>query len=437
MYIYSAAKSAKGCVVQAIFVLRQVFGRLVRLERDTRGSILPILAIGSSLFIAVVGLSIDLARGQLARSDLQRAVDSAALGMGAKMAREKLSPDDSDLKALVTETVSANLDNLWGSVVPSVSIAGGDTTPEITVTATADLPTSFIGIVGQKDMTIGVSTKIALAGGSGEFAFVVDTSTSIGGDLWRLKSMMTKFVDIVYGGNATLADTFVSITTFSHRVNIGSARVDWLDTTPSAEWAGCVHERSGPPLKSLDRLPTKFGFPPWQPHIEWDPDLPANHRCTPTPILPLTNVRDDIFEHIDSIGIKLGTCTDMGLAWGLRTLLPSWRGVWGDPYLPADYEDQDKVIILISDGQSNWDCYTQHKNNAEMDAFFLEMCTEVKNRGVEIVTVAVDTGSDHRELLRQCASEDYYYYGVVDWADLPIVGPSIAGALGNVVRRIE
>ena len=62
--------------------------------RDVYGSTMPFFAIGSSVLLGAAGLAVDLGRGELARADLQRAVDAAALATVASVVRSGDYLDD-------------------------------------------------------------------------------------------------------------------------------------------------------------------------------------------------------------------------------------------------------------------------------------------------------------------------------------------------------
>ena len=51
-----------------------------------------------------------------------------------------------------------------------------------------------------------------------------------------------------------------------------------------------------------------------------------------------------------------GTAGNLGLAWGWRTLSPSWRGLWGDADLPLDYDTDfmEKVVVILTDGNNEF-----------------------------------------------------------------------------------
>jgi hypothetical protein len=83
--------------------------------------------------------------------------------------------------------------------------------------------------------------------------------------------------------------------------------------------------------------------------------------CSPSPILPLTASRATINAAVSAITVPAksgGTVIPPGLHAGWLTLAPTWRGYWpgADASLPLDYNTRNmrKVLILLSDGESNW-----------------------------------------------------------------------------------
>lgn len=408
---------------------------LACLGTDRRGSSVPFFAIGGTVLVAFSGMAVDLGRGELARADLQRAVDAAALATAAEMIGTGQAYDeDTELQdgtvGLMRSVVMANLDQGWGTAEVDVSYQMLSEPPGVKVKAVAHLPTTLIRVLGPE--TLPIAAEAAATGGLPpmEIALVIDTSTSVGDDLPTLKEAARGFVETLFGSYETLEETYVSVTPFSQRVQVG--REDWLSSAAPSGWEGCTDERSGDPLSYLDRVPSLAAFPPFEPSSEdWG-------ECAHTPILPLQNEKSTLLTYIDDMAIEPGTCADIGFAWGVRTVSPEWRGLWGDPDTPLGMDKRGKAVVLMTDGRSDDDCTRDYSSRSQTADLLLSYCSEMKGRGYVVVTVAIDTPEDYQDILRSCASTDAYFYEIVNWADLPIVSRGIASDVGGgKVRRIS
>jgi len=223
-------------------------------------------------------------------------------------------------------------------------------------------------------------------------------------------------------------------------------RADWLAGPPSPEWTGCMNERPGDPLSYLDRVPSMAGFGAWEPHEDyWYDDFyyesgeqDPGFQCPPRAPLPLTNEKTRLLDYLDGIELEYGTCADIGLAWGVRTLSPDWKGLWGDPDTPSTLEQRGKAIVLMTDGQSAGGCTERHSGSTRTTEILLSYCSALKAEGWLLVTVAIDTPASVQDMLRACASPGAYFYEVVDWSRLPEIASGIAADVGGgKVRRIQ
>jgi len=130
--------------------------------RDVYGSTMPFFAIGSSVLLGAAGLAVDLGRGELARADLQRAVDAAALATVASVVRsgdylDDGSALDADTVALMKSIVRANLDRGWGDIEVAISHQVLPEDSGLRVHATASLPTTLMRVLSDP------STRIRIA----------------------------------------------------------------------------------------------------------------------------------------------------------------------------------------------------------------------------------------------------------------------------------
>lgn len=88
-----------------------------------------------------------------------------------------------------------------------------------------------------------------------------------------------------------------------------------------------------------------------------------NLGCPPA-ITPLTAHYTEIMDAIDNMDAwhRGGTWSNVGMAWGWRTISPRWRSYWNlNQYLdthqlPLDYDHPgiEKVVVILTDGTNQW-----------------------------------------------------------------------------------
>ena len=156
----------------------------------------------------------------------------------------------------------------------------------------------------------------------------------------------------------------------------------------------------------------------------YDPDRvtwsrhPPQWGCKDTDptILPLSTDRTAIIGAIDGLSpVGKRTYSALGILWGQRMLLSTWRSVWGGTVHPVDPASAAgkgvrKVIVLLTDGHDsicgddNFDCTDSPIGISRSDA-----CTQAKNAGIEIFVVAAmhpdKVSTDFGKSLTECSSE--------------------------------
>ncbi|MQA64928.1 MAG: hypothetical protein GEU76_03360 [Alphaproteobacteria bacterium] len=187
-----------------------------------------------------------------------------------------------------------------------------------------------------------------------------------------------------------------------------------------------------------------------------------------TPIVPLTQSKTTIQNAIDAMDSWRfgGTAIKLGMAWGWRAISPRWRGLWGDPNLPLDYNTplMDKAIILLTDGVqvfydrknfpgSDPGDYTSHGRRSwgrlhnsggtplttnsgaesELNARLGTLCTSIKATGVTIYTIMLqENDSTLENLFRNCATKPEYYFASPTASELVGIFQTIANDLATL-----
>ncbi len=177
--------------------MRSVFSLMNRFRKDERGNLLVIFAFASVPLIAAIGVAIDYTEAQRVKAKLQSAADAAAVASISQNSAGWLAASTmtSDGPVTVAQTDATNIFNgnvstftpLFKSLTmtPTVTKAGANLTS--TVTFQADVPVTFMGVVG----AIGATplTKMTVTGSSVvsatlplylDFYLALDVSGSMG-----------------------------------------------------------------------------------------------------------------------------------------------------------------------------------------------------------------------------------------------------------------
>ena len=170
-------------------------------------------------------------------------------------------------------------------------------------------------------------------------------------------------------------------------------------------------------------------------------------------MLPLSTDRSAIIGAIDSLSaVGNSTHSGLGVLWGQRMLLSSWRTVWGGTIHPVDPASANgkgvrKVIVLLTDGEDTF-CGSGNVTCADSRVGIsrTEACAEAKKAGTEIFVVAAmhpdRVSTDLGTSLTECSSESddsdetYAFLNNATPESLQAAFESIANQL-RVVRRVH
>ena len=208
------------------------------------------------------------------------------------------------------------------------------------------------------------------------------------------------------------------------------------------------------------------------------PSVRGPNRGCPTPIVPLTSNESVIQSNIAAMRHWSGGGTNQaeGLAWGWRVLSPGAPFTEGAPYGP----DVRKVIVLMSDGENTnvgsdpvmssdysayhhlglWTDYAdggllgqliggilrgilppQYRRNITSSSSYVtyvnnreaQLCTNIKNAGIEIYTVIFrETDQTTENLMRNCASSNEHFYRANNAAELAQAFDAIGTGIGSL-----
>jgi Flp pilus assembly protein TadG len=276
----------------------------------------------------------------------------------------------------------------------------------LTVAASAEARRADMG------MELALVLDVTGSMGSNATPSPIGSATTNGTNIDALRLAASDLVNILYGTRASVPNLWVSVVPYTTTVNIAPQRTGWLD--PGSRdltryaprgWTGCVEARATTGNDQTDAPPGTEPFKPffWASTLgkytvknggavpgdnDWAASLTGtngisemyqdirennnagpNTGCPQAPILPLTAAKTSVLNRIMALRstFKGGTMHNVGLQAGWFTISPRWRGLWttgaldagadsSPATLPLNYKTQymQKVVVLMTDGQANW-----------------------------------------------------------------------------------
>lgn len=188
----------------------------------------------------------------------------------------------------------------------------------------------------------------------------------------------------------------------------------------------------------------------------WGP----NRGCDMQPVIRLTDNYDALRTAVNSMAASGNTNVPLGTMWGWHTLSPNAPFGDGRAY---GTERLTKIIIIMTDGENvmsdasnpNRGAYnglgyiyqnrlgitsgTDSQRRTAIDNRFdhpnagvEDMCGNMKDKGIQVYTVAVQVDSSAQTLLRRCATDDDHYFPVSSASGIGTAFDRIAGAIENL-----
>ena len=128
--------------------------RFTRIFHDRSGNVMIIVAFSIIPLIGAVGIATDTTRGYLVKSQLQAAIDSAALA-GGRVFNSSTRDDD------IRQYFSANFpQGYMSSNLTPLQITPDQNSESIRLTASATIPATFMQLLGSKTITVAASAEV-------------------------------------------------------------------------------------------------------------------------------------------------------------------------------------------------------------------------------------------------------------------------------------
>ena len=392
---------------------------LARFLTNARGGVAPLMAVVAVPVMAAVGMAVDYSRVNAARTAFQVSLDATALMLSKDAATETS-------KALQTEATKT-FNSLFSrpevtdvNVTPLYTSAGGS---KLTLNGTAVVHTNFLGVIGIDHVDIKSMSVSSWGNTRLRVALVLDNTGSMASDgkMDALKTASHNLLTQLQQAAVHPEDVYVSIVPFSKDVNFGSSNYaqSWLRWdlweevngscsntsysnrtscqshskvwTPAAHntWNGCVTDRD----QNFDTTNSAAAVGSTQYPTEQYSSCSAS-------LIPLTNDWTALNAKIDTMVPVGNTNQAIGLQVGWQTLTATPFTV---PPVDPDYKYQT-VIILLTDGLNTQDRW--YTSQSSINTRQQKTCNNIKDAGLTVYTVQVNTGGDATStLLQNCASD--------------------------------
>jgi len=378
-------------------MMKNIFARIQKFKQAEKGAILIFLALSLLPLLLIVGLATDTGYGLVQKRKIQMAVDAAAKA-GAKYGNKTLET----VISMAGTMFASNTVNMTGIMGPNISM--DSSTGCVTVSASIDVPTTFMALGGIDSVTYNATATSCLYGASSELALLIDLSSTTGN--WTSK-VLNSMTDLI---NGLPAETLVSVIPFASDISLSPATTNAaalfnnLSNTTNDEsaypafyglsknyaWNATNYESvynylygaTYPTVTSYYPSPgtcTGWGGPSTYlacailypglcsiGHASCSSQYRYYANTLPA-ILPLTSNRTTILNYINSlVPSGINDVFPSLIVWGWRTLDPNWKNFWRVNENPTDtlrsigkyplaYKSYNpKNIVLYTSGTSSY-----------------------------------------------------------------------------------
>jgi Flp pilus assembly protein TadG len=203
--------------------------RLRRFIRERDGNIAMIFGLCAIPVVVGCGIAVDVGRAYLVRLDLESALDSSALAVASST-----SLTTAQLQTRLQSYFDANYPMMSQTTNLQVSMTD-PTQPVINVTATVDVPTTFLQLINVTQIPVAASNQVSKGTNALELALVLDnTGSMMCGDSYpsgcntpshisALKTDAQQIVDTLFADSVDPSKLKISVVPYVTSVNVGGA----------------------------------------------------------------------------------------------------------------------------------------------------------------------------------------------------------------------
>ena len=455
---------------------------LSALTRDEAGGITIFVLILFILLLVVVGMAVDFQRQEMARADLQNALDRGVLAAANRnQVYDEAGPltVDEQARAVIVDYMASRTRPAEGDPRLAAQVMARPGGREVLASAQYPLDTIFLRMMGLETLDVVVQAGAVHALPSLEIVLVLDISGSMGRSstsapgtkLDQLKVAAREFLDIVLTAD-TAGQTLISIVPFSQQVNLPRWMADMYDIDRQHDYASCID------FHSIDFSTTAMPLDPGPPYQQAQHFIEYNGRfacpAAASAVTPFSNDLAALKGAIDRLVTENYTATYLGMKWGAALLDPSSRPIVSamvaDGRLPTafanwprDWNDPSvrKIVVLMSDGRNTrldeiyedvyrrrsveyWNRYAprwgekyaviDNDRGGEGDVLLRRICDQVKlGTNTTVYTIGFELAGEPvaEAALRDCATALTTFY-LVDGIEIATAFRNIADEIVNL-----
>jgi Flp pilus assembly protein TadG len=443
------------------------------------GNVAITFALTTLPIIGTVGFAVDFSHANSVKVAMQAALDSTALMLSkdaATVTNAQLQTEAlSYFSALFTRPEATSI-----AISATYSTTGGS---NVVVNGSANVPTTFLGVIGYNNLAV-TGTSTAKWGTSKlRVALVLDNTGSMADDgkMTALKSATKSLLTQLQSSAGANGDVYVSIIPFADDVNVGKTNytANWIDWSDWEDDNGhdtstqtCTTTQTGKNGKATQKCTTSTTWVPNN-HNTWngcvtdrdqnydqtvtapnpsDVSLPDSAASTlfpadqdgncPLQMMGLNYNWTAMSSLVDQMQPGGSTNQPIGLVWGWQSLVGG--GPLSAPAMDSNYK-YTQAIILMSDGLNTQDRWYGNgsSTSTSVDKRMYDAsnngagtCANIKNSGIILYTIQVNTGGDPTStLLQNCAggpdkfSDPSKFYMVTNSSGLGTVFNTIGTSL--------
>src|SRR4051812_9384489 len=424
--------------------------RIASFGRSESGNVAVIFAIAAVPLISFVGAAIDYTRANAARSSMQAALDSTALMLGKDLTDGTITTSQISAKATAYFTALYNNKDAKNVTLTATYTAAAGNGSTILLSGTGSVTTDFMRVAGFPNLAFGTNSTSAWGNVRMRVAMALDNTGSMASDgkIGALRTAASSLVDQLSALAKNPGDVYISVIPFAKEVNYGSSNWNqsWIDwslwdansltntwgtcsntnrtsrsscqtngstwTPDRTRWTGCFTDRSHP-YDQQNTAPTAGNAPTLFPADEYYENNEFYCQTGNNPplqkLMPLSYDWAAIKATINAMQPTGGTNQPIGIAW-------AWQSLQQTLPFNAPAEDPNytykKALIVLSDGLNTEDRWPANGNGqtqygGAIDTIQQTLCTNVKNSGVIVYAIQLNTGSPGdptSTALQNCAS---------------------------------
>ncbi len=391
---------------------------LHRFRRDERGNVAMIFGLSLLPILFVTGAAIDYSRGASERERLIQALDATGLAL----AHDAKTMPDAAFNAKANQVFSAMYRSNIIGAAPTVTTSRAN--ERLTVSVAANVPTAMMHLAGFPNMPIHAAASVNYATKKLEIALVLDNTGSMAGQgkMAALKVAATNFVNQLAATSPAAGDIRVSMIPFATQVRVSPTQAGqpWLQMNglTSATWSGCIADRD----MNWDVTANPGAF------------YPAVNCAAPgmTQLMGLTDLsvgadRTALVNRINAMSPGGNTNLTVGLAWGLSSLTPNSQLPGAAAFNQAHVE---KFVVLLTDGDNTQNRFTSA--GWAIDERTRMACDEIKQPAKKIRVFSIRVIAGNQALLRNCASNNTYYFEASDASQIQPAFDAILRTIASI-----